>query len=183
MFVNSDIIFYHILQIHKSERFCSKCLDLFAYFSFFLGYFIFLLFYVIIYDFIHSHLPWKGYASQGTPPSSPAATSVFSRVMGAATGNKQAPGSGNPLGIAAVLLQGAQGKMILKSLENSRKRIEGLRQLVFLIFHFFFFSLFFFYVIFLLQPISSMTVKFFANFILKMKFSVTNDSIFLKFLI
>ncbi|XP_051165214.1 calcium/calmodulin-dependent protein kinase type II alpha chain isoform X2 [Leptopilina boulardi] len=50
----------------------------------------------------------EGYASQGTPPNSPAATSVFSRVMVPATGNKQAPGSGNPLGIAAVLLQGAQ---------------------------------------------------------------------------
>ncbi|KAK0163940.1 hypothetical protein PV328_002621 [Microctonus aethiopoides] len=47
-----------------------------------------------------------GYASQGTPPSSPAAGSIFSRVMGAATANKQ--GSGNALGIAAVLLQGAQ---------------------------------------------------------------------------
>ncbi|KAK0080634.1 hypothetical protein PV326_008057, partial [Microctonus aethiopoides] len=46
------------------------------------------------------------YASQGTPPSSPAAGSIFSRVMGAATANKQ--GSGNALGIAAVLLQGAQ---------------------------------------------------------------------------
>ncbi|XP_051165221.1 calcium/calmodulin-dependent protein kinase type II alpha chain isoform X8 [Leptopilina boulardi] len=52
----------------------------------------------------------EGYASQGTPPNSPAATSVFSRVMVPATGNKQAPGSGNPLGIAAVLLQGAQAR-------------------------------------------------------------------------
>ncbi|XP_033225000.1 calcium/calmodulin-dependent protein kinase type II alpha chain isoform X2 [Belonocnema kinseyi] len=50
----------------------------------------------------------EGYGSQGTPPNSPAATSVFSRLLGSATGNKQAPGSGNPLGIAAVLLQGAQ---------------------------------------------------------------------------
>ncbi|XP_033225010.1 calcium/calmodulin-dependent protein kinase type II alpha chain isoform X11 [Belonocnema kinseyi] len=52
----------------------------------------------------------KGYGSQGTPPNSPAATSVFSRLLGSATGNKQAPGSGNPLGIAAVLLQGAQAR-------------------------------------------------------------------------
>lgn len=51
------------------------------------------------------------YASQGTPPSSPAAASIFSRVMGATTANKQGQGSGNPLGIAAVLLQGAQGKI------------------------------------------------------------------------
>ncbi|XP_034937353.1 calcium/calmodulin-dependent protein kinase type II alpha chain isoform X3 [Chelonus insularis] len=50
----------------------------------------------------------EGYASQGTPPNSPAAASIFSKVMGAATGSKQAQGSGNPLGIAAVLLQGAQ---------------------------------------------------------------------------
>ncbi|XP_031780852.1 calcium/calmodulin-dependent protein kinase type II alpha chain isoform X11 [Nasonia vitripennis] len=49
----------------------------------------------------------KAYASQGTPPSSPAAAaSVFSRVIGAAQAQKQTPGS--PLGIAAVLLQGAQ---------------------------------------------------------------------------
>ncbi|XP_033225006.1 calcium/calmodulin-dependent protein kinase type II alpha chain isoform X8 [Belonocnema kinseyi] len=52
----------------------------------------------------------EGYGSQGTPPNSPAATSVFSRLLGSATGNKQAPGSGNPLGIAAVLLQGAQAR-------------------------------------------------------------------------
>ncbi|KAK0182369.1 hypothetical protein PV327_000516 [Microctonus hyperodae] len=64
----------------------------------------------------------KGYASQGTPPSSPAAGSIFSRVMGAATGNKQ--GSGNALGIAAVLLQGAQagngiGKMSISNSTSS----------------------------------------------------------------
>ncbi|XP_012276422.1 calcium/calmodulin-dependent protein kinase type II alpha chain isoform X8 [Orussus abietinus] len=52
----------------------------------------------------------KGFASQGTPPSSPAAASVFSRVIGATTANKQGQGSGNPLGIAAVLLQGAQAR-------------------------------------------------------------------------
>ncbi|EZA53095.1 Calcium/calmodulin-dependent protein kinase type II subunit beta, partial [Ooceraea biroi] len=55
---------------------------------------------------------------EGTPPSSPATMSAFSRAVGAATtmANKQAPnqtqaqiqGTGNPLGIAAVLLQGAQ---------------------------------------------------------------------------
>ncbi|XP_032453248.1 calcium/calmodulin-dependent protein kinase type II alpha chain isoform X16 [Nasonia vitripennis] len=51
--------------------------------------------------------PEVAYASQGTPPSSPAAAaSVFSRVIGAAQAQKQTPGS--PLGIAAVLLQGAQ---------------------------------------------------------------------------
>ncbi|XP_015119368.1 calcium/calmodulin-dependent protein kinase type II alpha chain isoform X2 [Diachasma alloeum] len=50
----------------------------------------------------------EGYASQGTPPSSPAAGAIFSRVMGAATGNKQA--QANPLGLAAVLLQGAQAR-------------------------------------------------------------------------
>lgn len=51
------------------------------------------------------------YASQGTPPSSPAAAaSVFSRVIGAAQAQKQPPGS--PLGIAAVLLQGAQGTLL-----------------------------------------------------------------------
>ncbi|XP_011301771.1 calcium/calmodulin-dependent protein kinase type II alpha chain isoform X6 [Fopius arisanus] len=48
----------------------------------------------------------EGYASQGTPPSSPAAGAIISKVMGAATGNKQA--QANPLGLAAVLLQGAQ---------------------------------------------------------------------------
>ncbi|XP_018055457.1 PREDICTED: calcium/calmodulin-dependent protein kinase type II alpha chain isoform X4 [Atta colombica] len=65
---------------------------------------------------------------EGTPPSSPATMSAFSRMVGAATtmANKQAPNqnqtqiqaqiqaqaqiqnTGNPLGIAAVLLQGAQ---------------------------------------------------------------------------
>ncbi|KAF7991144.1 hypothetical protein HCN44_002706 [Aphidius gifuensis] len=58
----------------------------------------------------------EAYASQGTPPNSPAAGSIFSRVIGAATGNKQQQqqqqqqqqNTGNPLGIAAVLLQGAQ---------------------------------------------------------------------------
>ncbi|KAL7296438.1 hypothetical protein TKK_0010445 [Trichogramma kaykai] len=50
----------------------------------------------------------EAYGSQGTPPSSPAsAASVFSRAIGAAQAQKQTPGS--PLGIAAVLLQGAQG--------------------------------------------------------------------------
>ncbi|XP_014470250.1 PREDICTED: calcium/calmodulin-dependent protein kinase type II alpha chain isoform X2 [Dinoponera quadriceps] len=47
---------------------------------------------------------------QGTPPSSPATMSAFSKAVGAATtmqANKQA-GTGNPLGIAAVLLQGTQ---------------------------------------------------------------------------
>lgn len=53
----------------------------------------------------------KGPASQGTPPNSPAAVSAFSRVVGAASQtNKQNQVQGNPLGIAAVLLQGAQGK-------------------------------------------------------------------------
>ncbi|XP_018406835.1 PREDICTED: calcium/calmodulin-dependent protein kinase type II alpha chain [Cyphomyrmex costatus] len=65
---------------------------------------------------------------EGTPPSSPATMSAFSRMVGAATtmANKQAPNqnqtqiqaqvqaqaqiqnTGNPLGIAAVLLQGTQ---------------------------------------------------------------------------
>lgn len=55
----------------------------------------------------------KGPASQGTPPNSPAAAvSAFSRVVGAAREtNKQNQVQGaNPLGLAAVLLQGAQGK-------------------------------------------------------------------------
>ncbi|XP_044011094.1 calcium/calmodulin-dependent protein kinase type II alpha chain isoform X5 [Aphidius gifuensis] len=60
----------------------------------------------------------EAYASQGTPPNSPAAGSIFSRVIGAATGNKQQQqqqqqqqqNTGNPLGIAAVLLQGAQAR-------------------------------------------------------------------------
>ncbi|XP_076766200.1 calcium/calmodulin-dependent protein kinase II isoform X11 [Xylocopa sonorina] len=51
-------------------------------------------------------------ASQGTPPNTPpAAVSAFSRVVGAASQtNKQAQNQvqGNPLGLAAVLLQGAQ---------------------------------------------------------------------------
>ncbi|XP_043579672.1 calcium/calmodulin-dependent protein kinase type II delta chain isoform X20 [Bombus pyrosoma] len=52
----------------------------------------------------------KGPASQGTPPNSPAAVSAFSRVMAASQTNKQAQNQvqGNPLGLAAVLLQGAQ---------------------------------------------------------------------------
>ncbi|XP_014221031.1 calcium/calmodulin-dependent protein kinase type II alpha chain isoform X9 [Trichogramma pretiosum] len=51
----------------------------------------------------------EAYGSQGTPPSSPASTaSVFSRAIGAAQAQKQTPGS--PLGIAAVLLQGAQAR-------------------------------------------------------------------------
>ncbi|XP_046419884.1 calcium/calmodulin-dependent protein kinase type II alpha chain isoform X4 [Neodiprion virginianus] len=51
----------------------------------------------------------KGLASQGTPPSSPAAASVFSRVMvGQTPSQKQPQSAGSTLGIAAVLLQGAQ---------------------------------------------------------------------------
>ncbi|XP_050573649.1 calcium/calmodulin-dependent protein kinase type II alpha chain isoform X5 [Bombus affinis] len=52
----------------------------------------------------------EGPASQGTPPNSPAAVSAFSRVMAASQTNKQAQNQvqGNPLGLAAVLLQGAQ---------------------------------------------------------------------------
>ncbi|XP_014470268.1 PREDICTED: calcium/calmodulin-dependent protein kinase type II alpha chain isoform X19 [Dinoponera quadriceps] len=49
---------------------------------------------------------------EGTPPSSPATMSAFSKAVGAATtmqANKQA-GTGNPLGIAAVLLQGTQAR-------------------------------------------------------------------------
>ncbi|KAK1126471.1 hypothetical protein K0M31_005103 [Melipona bicolor] len=51
-------------------------------------------------------------ASQGTPPNSPAAVSAFSRVVAASQTNKQAQNQvqGNALGLAAVLLQGAQGK-------------------------------------------------------------------------
>ncbi|XP_046141044.1 calcium/calmodulin-dependent protein kinase type II alpha chain isoform X18 [Osmia bicornis bicornis] len=53
----------------------------------------------------------EGPASQGTPPNSPAAVSAFSRVVGAASQtNKQNQVQGNPLGIAAVLLQGAQAR-------------------------------------------------------------------------
>ena len=54
----------------------------------------------------------KGPASQGTPPNSPAAVSAFSRVVAASQTNKQVQNQvqGNPLGLAAVLLQGAQGK-------------------------------------------------------------------------
>ncbi|XP_011646820.1 calcium/calmodulin-dependent protein kinase type II alpha chain isoform X5 [Pogonomyrmex barbatus] len=63
---------------------------------------------------------------EGTPPSSPATMSAFSKAVGAATtsmaNNKQAPNQAqsqtqpqiqstvNPLGIAAVLLQGAQAR-------------------------------------------------------------------------
>ncbi|XP_046419873.1 calcium/calmodulin-dependent protein kinase II isoform X2 [Neodiprion pinetum] len=51
----------------------------------------------------------EGLASQGTPPSSPAAASVFSRVMvGQTPSQKQPQSAGSTLGIAAVLLQGAQ---------------------------------------------------------------------------
>ncbi|OAD61556.1 Calcium/calmodulin-dependent protein kinase type II alpha chain [Eufriesea mexicana] len=52
----------------------------------------------------------EGPASQGTPPNSPAAVSAFSRVVAASQTNKQAQNQvqGNPLGLAAVLLQGAQ---------------------------------------------------------------------------
>ncbi|KOX68225.1 hypothetical protein WN51_06119 [Melipona quadrifasciata] len=52
----------------------------------------------------------KGPASQGTPPNSPAAVSAFSRVVAASQTNKQAQNQvqGNALGLAAVLLQGAQ---------------------------------------------------------------------------
>ena len=56
----------------------------------------------------------EGPASQGTPPNSPAAVTAFSRVVGAASQvNKQPQNQvqGNPLGLAAVLLQGAQGKV------------------------------------------------------------------------
>ncbi|XP_034937572.1 calcium/calmodulin-dependent protein kinase type II alpha chain isoform X28 [Chelonus insularis] len=68
----------------------------------------------------------EGYASQGTPPNSPAAASIFSKVMGAATGSKQAQGSGNPLGIAAVLLQGAQARRqeIIKMTEQLIENIN-----------------------------------------------------------
>ncbi|XP_043272653.1 calcium/calmodulin-dependent protein kinase type II alpha chain isoform X2 [Venturia canescens] len=53
----------------------------------------------------------EAYASQGTPPSSPAAASIFSRVVGAAgAASKQPQSPGNHLGIAAVLLQGAQAR-------------------------------------------------------------------------
>ncbi|KAG7213234.1 hypothetical protein KM043_002537 [Ampulex compressa] len=58
-----------------------------------------------------------GLASQGTPPNSPASVSAFSRIVGAAsTAGKQVQSqpqpqvAGNPLGIAAVLLQGAQAR-------------------------------------------------------------------------
>ncbi|XP_015520879.1 calcium/calmodulin-dependent protein kinase II isoform X7 [Neodiprion pinetum] len=53
----------------------------------------------------------EGLASQGTPPSSPAAASVFSRVMvGQTPSQKQPQSAGSTLGIAAVLLQGAQAR-------------------------------------------------------------------------
>lgn len=57
----------------------------------------------------------KGPASQGTPPNSPAAVSAFARVVGAASQTNKQPQNqvqGNPLGIAAVLLQGAQGNSV-----------------------------------------------------------------------
>ncbi|XP_078036386.1 calcium/calmodulin-dependent protein kinase II isoform X3 [Augochlora pura] len=56
----------------------------------------------------------EGPASQGTPPNSPSAVSAFARVVGAASQtnnpNKQPQNQvqGSPLGLAAVLLQGAQ---------------------------------------------------------------------------
>ncbi|XP_076673386.1 calcium/calmodulin-dependent protein kinase II isoform X18 [Andrena cerasifolii] len=55
----------------------------------------------------------EGPGSQGTPPNSPAAVTAFSRVVGAASQvNKQPQNQvqGNPLGLAAVLLQGAQAR-------------------------------------------------------------------------
>ncbi|XP_054003417.1 calcium/calmodulin-dependent protein kinase type II alpha chain isoform X9 [Hylaeus anthracinus] len=54
----------------------------------------------------------EGSASQGTPPNSPAAVSALIRVVGAASQNKQPQNQvqGNPLGLAAVLLQGAQAR-------------------------------------------------------------------------
>ncbi|XP_011301773.1 calcium/calmodulin-dependent protein kinase type II alpha chain isoform X8 [Fopius arisanus] len=67
----------------------------------------------------------EGYASQGTPPSSPAAGAIISKVMGAATGNKQA--QANPLGLAAVLLQGAQARRqeIIKMTEQLIESINA----------------------------------------------------------
>ncbi|XP_076226842.1 calcium/calmodulin-dependent protein kinase II isoform X14 [Nomia melanderi] len=56
---------------------------------------------------------FKGPASQGTPPNSPAAVSAFARVVGAASQTNKQPQNqvqGSPLGIAAVLLQGAQAR-------------------------------------------------------------------------
>ncbi|XP_076374368.1 calcium/calmodulin-dependent protein kinase II isoform X3 [Megalopta genalis] len=56
----------------------------------------------------------EGPASQGTPPNSPGGVSAFARVVGAASQtnnpNKQPQNQvqGSPLGLAAVLLQGAQ---------------------------------------------------------------------------
>ncbi|XP_076654836.1 calcium/calmodulin-dependent protein kinase II isoform X2 [Halictus rubicundus] len=53
----------------------------------------------------------EGPGSQGTPPNSPAAVSAFARVVGAASQTNKQPQNqvqGNPLGLAAVLLQGAQ---------------------------------------------------------------------------
>ncbi|XP_078036389.1 calcium/calmodulin-dependent protein kinase II isoform X6 [Augochlora pura] len=58
----------------------------------------------------------EGPASQGTPPNSPSAVSAFARVVGAASQtnnpNKQPQNQvqGSPLGLAAVLLQGAQAR-------------------------------------------------------------------------
>ncbi|XP_076226843.1 calcium/calmodulin-dependent protein kinase II isoform X17 [Nomia melanderi] len=55
----------------------------------------------------------EGPASQGTPPNSPAAVSAFARVVGAASQTNKQPQNqvqGSPLGIAAVLLQGAQAR-------------------------------------------------------------------------
>ncbi|XP_015430804.1 PREDICTED: calcium/calmodulin-dependent protein kinase type II alpha chain isoform X1 [Dufourea novaeangliae] len=56
----------------------------------------------------------EGPASQGTPPNSPAAISAFARVVGAASQTSKQPQNqiqgNNPLGIAAVLLQGAQAR-------------------------------------------------------------------------
>lgn len=55
----------------------------------------------------------EGTGSQGTPPNSPAAVSAFARVVGAASQTNKQPQNqvqGNPLGLAAVLLQGAQAR-------------------------------------------------------------------------
>ncbi|XP_076374373.1 calcium/calmodulin-dependent protein kinase II isoform X8 [Megalopta genalis] len=58
----------------------------------------------------------EGPASQGTPPNSPGGVSAFARVVGAASQtnnpNKQPQNQvqGSPLGLAAVLLQGAQAR-------------------------------------------------------------------------
>ncbi|XP_017877716.1 calcium/calmodulin-dependent protein kinase type II alpha chain isoform X8 [Ceratina calcarata] len=69
----------------------------------------------------------EGPASQGTPPNSPGAVSAFSRLVGAASQTNKQPQNqvqGNPLGLAAVLLQGAQARR-LEIIKMTEQLIES----------------------------------------------------------